>query len=115
MKTILYPFVGAGRMVLMSPALLLLFLPGSPNKQTSDPLEGIWNLHVIPTWYDHEEIIAQEREYDIATYTIQKNILKYQYFENEDQLPNPYEDEQVKSRYRKPLHSYWTRDPRYTT
>lgn len=115
MKTILYPFVGAGRVVLMSPALLLLFLLGSPNKQTFEPLESIWNLHAIPTWYDHEEIIAQEREYDIATYAIQKNRTNYQYFEHEKHMQKHYEDEQVKSRYRKPWHSYWTRDPRYTT
>lgn len=115
MKTILYPFVGAGRVVLMSPALLLLFLLGSPNKQTSDPLEGIWNLHVIRSLYKQDQIIAQEREYDIATNAIQKNRTNYQYFEHEKYMLKHYEDEQVKSRYLKPWYSYWTRDPRYTT
>lgn len=115
MKSIFYLFLGADRMALMSPALLLLFFPGSPNKQTSDPLEGIWNLHAIPAWYNHEEIIGQDREYDISIDAIQKNTLKYQYFENEKHMQNDNEDEQVKSRYRKPWHSYWIRDPRYTT
>lgn len=71
MKTLLQTLFGAGRIGLLSPALLLL--PGNPAKQSPDTLEGVWNIHVVRSMYRDDQLVAREKEYDIATYEIRRN------------------------------------------
>ncbi|MCX7744822.1 MAG: hypothetical protein N2167_09705 [Flavobacteriales bacterium] len=71
MKTLLLNFIQAGFYCFFTPVLFVF--AGDSTQQMPDPLEGIWNIHVIRSLYYNGQLVSQEKESNIATYAILRN------------------------------------------